>query len=45
MANCGYKFGRWLGVIWMEKRLQKTAVPGTKPVCWQCVVKKDETFL
>ena len=42
MAKCGYKFGRWLGVIWMEKRLQDSDVPGKMPVPWHCVEKLDE---
>lgn len=29
--NCGYKFGRWLGVTWMEKRLQSLGEPESFP--------------
>ena len=25
--GCGYKFGRWYGMLWMEKRLAPPAVP------------------
>ena len=30
--NCGFKFGRWLGLIWMEKRLKPVEVPKGMPV-------------
>ena len=30
--NCGFKFGRWLGLIWMEKRLTSVEVPNSFPV-------------
>ena len=32
--DCGYKFGRWLGVIWMEKRLKSVEIPINTPVSW-----------
>ena len=31
-SDCGYKFGRWLGLIWMEKRLTSVEMPNTFPV-------------
>ena len=30
--RCGYKFGRWLGVYWMEKRLFSVEIPKSFPV-------------
>ena len=30
--DCGFKFGRWLGLIWMEKRLTSVEVPNSFPV-------------
>lgn len=30
--DCGFKFGRWLGLIWMEKRLTSVEVPNRFPV-------------
>ena len=35
--RCGYKFGRWLGLIWMEKRLNSVETPSNKPVSWQSI--------
>ena len=32
--NCGFKFGRWLGLIWMEKRLKSVEIPSNPPVPW-----------
>ena len=30
--NCGFKFGRWMGVYWLEKRLISVEIPKTFPV-------------
>ena len=30
--NCGYKFNRWLGVIWMEKRISPVRAPNSYPI-------------
>lgn len=32
--NCGYKLGRWLGVIWMEKRLNPVENVRNAPSSW-----------
>lgn len=32
--RCGYKFNRWLGLIWMEKRLNSVEFPSKTPVPW-----------
>ena len=29
--RCGFKFGRWLGVTWMEKRLISVEIPNSFP--------------
>lgn len=41
---CGYKFGRWLGLIWMEKRLKIVHSPSAFPCPWQSIVQDAETF-
>lgn len=43
--NCGFKFGRWLGITWMEKRLSPVEVPSNPPISWQELVKTDRNFL
>lgn len=32
--NCGFKFGRWLDLIWMEKRLKPVEIPSSSPISW-----------
>ena len=34
--DCGFKFGRWLGLIWMEKRLKPVEIPTSAPTPWRC---------
>ena len=29
--RCGFKFGRWLGVYWLEKRLNSVEIPNSFP--------------
>ena len=45
LPNCGFKFGRWLGIIWMEKRLDSVKNPVSAPTPWKEFVKNDENFL
>ena len=37
--NCGYKFNRWLGLIWMEKRIKMVHSPKSFPTAWPCIVQ------
>ena len=39
---CGFKFGRWLDLNWMEKRLKGVDPPGGVPVPWQAVMQNAE---
>lgn len=39
--NCGYKFGRWLGIVWMEKRSTAVDAPTCPPEPWRRVVDSD----
>ena len=32
--DCGFKFNRWLGVIWMEKRIIPVEIPSKFPTPW-----------
>ena len=38
---CGYKFGRWLGVTWMEKRLNFVDCVSIFPSSWLSIVDND----
>ena len=35
MPNCGYKFGKWYGTVWMEKDLDTWDIPPREPVSIQ----------
>ena len=39
--DCGFKFGRWLGLIWMEKRLKAVEIPSELPTPWG-TIRQDE---
>ena len=38
-SNCGYKFNRWLGLIWMEKRIKSAESPEGFPTPWNAIVQ------
>ena len=42
--DCGFKFGRWLGLVWMEKRLKIVQSPSAFPQPWRTVVQDGESF-
>lgn len=37
--NSGFKMGRWLGVVWMEKRLKSVEIPMNFPTAWPLLVE------
>lgn len=45
MPGCGYKFGRWMGVAWMEKRLKTGEIPSEMPIKCSDVVKNNRKAL
>ena len=42
--DCGYKQERWLGLIWMEKRLKIVDSPSAFPRSWLSIVQDAERF-
>ena len=40
--DCAYKFGRVLGVTWLEKRLRSVDIPSKHPTPWLSIVKTDQ---
>ena len=42
--GCGIKFGRVLGVTWMEKELNAVEIPSISPVSWRSIVENDGFF-
>ena len=43
--GCGIKFGRSLGVIWMEKRSNSVELPISIPVPWHSIVENDRNLM
>ena len=42
--NCGYKFGRWLGLVWMEKTIKIVQSPSGFPKPYSAIVQDAKTF-
>lgn len=42
--DCGFKFGRWLGIFWMEKRLKSVEIPSQMPTYWGAVRQDVQKF-
>ena len=42
--ECGVKFGRWLGIFWMEKRLKTVEIPTNPPLSWKSIGQKGENL-
>ena len=40
LPGCAYKFGRRLGIVWMEKELEKSEIPAHFPLPWP-VIRQD----
>ena len=40
MPDCGYKFGKWYGTIWMEKDLNAWEIPPREPISAQMLWKE-----
>ena len=40
--SCGFKFGRWLGLVWMEKRLKSVEIPSNFPVSWSSIRQNQQ---
>lgn len=41
MPGCGFKHGRWLGIVWLEKPLNFVESPHNFPVPWTSVVENN----
>ena len=39
--NCGFKFGRWLDLVWMEKHLNSVGIPSDFPISDSAFVESD----
>ena len=45
MPGCGYKLGRELGIVWLEKRLFSGSIPRAFPIACNHVVKNNNFFV
>ena len=43
--DCGIKFSRSLGVIWMEKRAKNGELPSSPPIPWREIVETDRKVM
>jgi hypothetical protein len=41
LPACGVKFGRWLGIIYMEKRAEIGEIPSKMPESFLSIVNND----
>ena len=44
LPDAGFKFGRWIGVIWMDKRLDFVEFPSNFPYSWLAVRQDRQSF-
>lgn len=42
--NCGFKFGRWLGITWLDKELQSVDSPSSFPTPWREIMHNSQKF-
>ena len=42
--DCGYKFGRWLGVTWLKKDLSPISNTPVFPTSWASIMNCDKNF-
>ena len=40
--KCGYKFGRWLGITWLDKELKSVELPSNFPVPWRAIMQDGQ---
>ena len=41
LPGCGIKFGKRLGIVWMEKRSDSVDIPSEFPIPWRSIVEND----
>ena len=44
LKDCGYKFGRWLSVFWMEKQLKIVQDSVEFPIKWGAIVQDEQNI-
>ena len=44
LPGAGLKFGRWVGVVWMDKTADFVDIPSSFPRDWQTIMQDGQTF-
>ena len=44
LPDAGFKFGRWIGVVWMDKPLNFVDSPSNFPTAWSAIMHTPQTF-
>ncbi len=44
LPNAGYKLGRWIGVIWMDKASKSVDLPSNFPTAWSAIMHSSQSF-
>ena len=42
--DCGFKFGRWLGITWLYKEVKSVDIPSNFPVSWGTIIQDRQKF-
>jgi phosphinothricin acetyltransferase len=40
--DCGFKFGRWLGITWLDKELKTVELPSKFPEPWRVIMQDGQ---
>lgn len=44
LPGAGFKFGRWIGVIWMDKASHSVELPSNFPKSWSAIMHSKQSF-
>ena len=44
LPDAGFKFGRWIGVVWMDKASDFVDCPSNFPVAWSIISQCEQSF-
>ena len=44
LPDAGFKFGRWIGVVWMDKPLDFVDSPSNFPTAWSAIMHNQQTI-
>ena len=44
LPDAGYKFGRWIGVVWMDKACDFVDFPSNFPTNWPAIMQSQQSF-